>query len=638
MADIFVSHVEEDRQLALEIALRLEKAGFTTWCYEIDNLPGLSYLIQTKHEVEACKALLVIISHASMGSSQITREITRALETNKDFIPVRCGVTHAEYQRRKEEWAEAIGASSSIAASPETIEEVTPRISQGLVRLNIHPQRTIDKERIELIERELRHIICHPVHPPSIDKTPQPKVTYREETAPSEETMTPPVICFVPSEPRIKIDESRNRTRYGWHLPPFSILDEYLEKNIDNDTIVEKARTIEKALASFGVDARVAQIKVGPRITQFGIEPGWSIVYRETKGKDASGQTIIGRVEKSRTRVKTGKITCLREDIGLALGSKRVRVEAPIEGTPLIGLEIGNEKTILVGLREILETPAFSSQLTSSRFSLVIGSNPSGRIQTSTLDDLSPLLIGGDSCSGKATFISSLICTLLLNNTPDDIQFAIIDPSRLRFTHFKRLPHLATPLVTDPDKAVDLLRRINAEMNRRHRKFNQFEAKTIQQYNKKHIRGRLPVMLLVVYELADLLMVASDEVEFLLCRLAQLGRFVGLHMIVATRRVTSDVTTQLILANLPDRIAFHMFDPAESRKLLETRGAERLCGEGDMLYLRSTMAEPVRLQGCFVSDEEIEKLAEFWSTQERSTDPIFSVDSDSKRQKRKPDL
>ncbi len=637
MADIFISHVEEDWRLALEIALRLEGAGFTTWSYEIDNLPGLSYLIQTKHEVEACKALLVIISRDSMGSSQITREIIRALETNKEFIPVRFGVTHAEYQKRKEEWAEAIGTSSSVAASLETVEEVMPRILQGLFRLNIHPRPTVHQERIERIEKTLRRTKGQSAHPPSVNKAPQPIVTEGKDTISSKQTMNPPTISFIPSEPKNKLDESRKKTRYGWHLPPLSILNEYVETNIDEYAILQRAKTIEQALASFGVDAKVVQIKVGPRITQFGIEPGWNISYGEIKGKDASGQTIIRRAEKSRTRVKTSRITCLEKDIGLALGSKSIRIEAPIEGMPLIGLEVGNERTILWGLRKVLETAVFSSQAKSSSFALVIGWNPSGRIQTSTLYDLSPILIGGDLCSGKAVFISSLICTLVFDNTPDDIRFAIIDPSWLKFSRFKGLPHLAHPLVADLDEAVDLLRKINVEMDRRYKTLRQASVENIKQYNKKHAEEKLPVILLVVYGLTDLLMVAYDEVEHLLCRFAQLGRFVGLHLIVTTSQVTSDVITELIDANLPNRIAFYMREPADSRKFLLTRGAEQLCGEGDMLYRSSTMVDAIRLQGCFVSDTEIERLVEFWSAQKPTANPIFNVDSESKRPKRRSD-
>lgn len=407
-------------------------------------------------------------------------------------------------------------------------------------------------------------------------------------------------------------------TPSGWQLPPISILDKPTEVELSQSEIDKRARLIEEALASYGVEAKVVQINVGPTVTQFGVEPGWDRKYREIKEKDKDGNIRVRLEEISKTRVKVERISSLASDLALALAAPSIRIEAPVPGKSIVGIEVPNTTFGLVNLRSVIESTPFQKTLAKSKLAIALGKGPGGETIAADLTKMPHLLIAGATGSGKTACLNSIICCLLMHNTPDDVQFILIDPKRVELVNFNSIPHLAAPVVVDTDKAILALRWLNQEMDNRYQKFAQAGARNIESYNKNRQPWEtMPYIVLVIDELADLMMAAFDEVEHTLCRLAQLARATGIHLVVATQRPSVDVITGLIKANFPTRISFALTSQVDSRTILDTAGAEKLLGRGDMLYMPTDANKPKRLQGTFVSDPEIERLVNFWGSQRR---------------------
>lgn len=407
-------------------------------------------------------------------------------------------------------------------------------------------------------------------------------------------------------------------TPSGWQLPPISILDRPTEVELSQSEIEKRAQLIEEALASYGVEAKVVQINVGPTVTQFGVEPGWDRKYKEIKERDRDGNIKVRLEEVSKTRVKVDRIASLASDLALALAAPSIRIEAPVPGKPIVGIEVPNTTFGLVNLRSVIESTAFQKTFAKSKLALALGKGPGGEAIAADLTKMPHLLIAGATGSGKTACLNSIICCLLMHNTPEDVQFILIDPKRVELVNFNTIPHLIAPVVVDTDKAIMALRWLNQEMDNRYQKFAQAGARNIESYNKNRQPGdTMPYIVLVIDELADLMMAAFDEVERTLCRLAQLARATGIHLIVATQRPSVDVITGLIKANFPTRISFALTSQVDSRTILDTAGAEKLLGRGDMLYMPTDANKPKRLQGTFVSDPEIERLVHFWGDQRR---------------------
>jgi S-DNA-T family DNA segregation ATPase FtsK/SpoIIIE len=403
-------------------------------------------------------------------------------------------------------------------------------------------------------------------------------------------------------------------TPSGWQLPPIDILDRPIELKLDRDDIERRAQLIEEALASYGVEAKVVQINIGPTVTQFGVEPGWDRKYKEIKEK---GQSRVEEV--SRTRVRVERITSLANDLALALAAPSIRIEAPVPGKAMIGIEAPNTVFGSVALRSVVETTAFQKIKAKSKLALTLGKGAGGEPVVADLTKMPHLLIAGATGSGKTVCLNSTICCLLLHNSPDDLQFIMIDPKRVELVTFNSIPHLVAPVVVDTDKAVKALRWLNQEMDNRYRQFAQAGVRNIEGYNKDRSPGdEMPYLVLIIDELADLMMAAFDEVEHALCRLAQLARATGIHLVVATQRPSVDVVTGLIKANFPTRISFAVTSQVDSRTILDAVGAEKLLGRGDMLYMPTEASKPKRLQGSFVSDAETEKLVYFWGNQKQA--------------------
>jgi S-DNA-T family DNA segregation ATPase FtsK/SpoIIIE len=404
----------------------------------------------------------------------------------------------------------------------------------------------------------------------------------------------------------------------GWKLPPLEILDMSPEIQFSQADNQERARLIEEALDSYGVEAKVVQINEGPTITQFGVEPGWDRKTREVREKDKDGNVTVRLEEVSKTRVKVDRISSLQNDLALALAAPSIRIEAPVPGKSIVGIEVPNTISSLVSLRGVIETSTFQKLHAKSKLSLALGKGAGGEAIAGDLAKMPHILIAGATGSGKTVCLNAVICCLLLNNTPDDIRFIMIDPKRVELTAFNSIPHLATSVIVDAEKALEALRWLSREMNARYQTLASSGSRNIEGYNKnKQGDERMVYLVLIIDELADLIMLGGDEVEQILCHLAQMSRAVGIHLVVATQRPSVDVVTGLIKANFPTRISFAVTSQVDSRTILDIGGAEKLLGSGDMLYMPTEAAKPKRLQGCYVSDTEAERLVYFWGNQKK---------------------
>ncbi|HLF79556.1 MAG TPA: DNA translocase FtsK, partial [Dehalococcoidia bacterium] len=380
-------------------------------------------------------------------------------------------------------------------------------------------------------------------------------------------------------------------------------------------------------LASFGVDARVAAFHEGPVVTQFDIEPGWEVKYRQITERDKDGKTILDKdgrpkthsEEVSRTRVRVNQITSLSNDLALALAAPSLRIEAPVPGRSVVGIEVPNSAASVVTVRSVLETPAFQRLAVKTKLALPLGKSVSGEPVVTDLAKAPHLLIAGATGSGKSSAINSIIASILMQCRPEEVRFVMIDPKRVELAGFAMIPHLAfSNIVVDVEKVVGTLGAVIHEMEARYKRFASLAVRNIDAFNK-HPKispsERLPYWVVIIDELADLMMAAPFEVERQICRLAQLARATGIHLVVATQRPSVDVITGLIKANFPTRIAFAMSSQVDSRTILDMAGAERLLGRGDMLYMPTDASKPKRVQGVYISDAEIDRLVAFWAQQ-----------------------
>ncbi|RLT51093.1 MAG: DUF87 domain-containing protein [Chloroflexi bacterium] len=387
-----------------------------------------------------------------------------------------------------------------------------------------------------------------------------------------------------------------------WALPSISeILDPGTVAVADDEYDEQRARLIEETLESFGAPARVVEVNRGPTVTQYGVEPD----FMPARGG-------------KRTKVKVNKISSLAGDLALALAAPSIRVQAPVPGKGFVGIEVPNKHGTVVALRDSMETPEYKK--VKSSLALAFGQDVSGRAVCADLTTMPHLLIAGTTGSGKSVCVNGIITSLLLNNTPKQLRILMVDPKRVELTIYNGIPHLLAPVVTDLERVVKSLQWIAREMENRYTKFAQFGARNIVDFNAKapaKDEELLPYWVVIIDELADLMMLAPDEVERLLARLAQMARATGIHLMIATQRPSVDVVTGLIKANFPARIAFAVASSIDSRVILDHSGAEQLLGRGDMLFLAPDASAPQRIQGVFVSDAEIQKLVAYWREQDR---------------------
>jgi S-DNA-T family DNA segregation ATPase FtsK/SpoIIIE len=419
---------------------------------------------------------------------------------------------------------------------------------------------------------------------------------------------------------------------YVWSLPPLTLLETSGETKVSPADIKSKIKVIEETLQSFNVEATVREVNTGPAVTQFAIEPG------------------VG--------VRVNRVTSLDRDLALALAAPDIRIEAPIPGQSRIGIEVPNVSLHIVGLRDIMESDLFQGN--KGRLRIALGRDTHGQPVVTDLTKLPHILVAGATGSGKSVFLNSMVVGFLLQFTPDDLRMLMIDPKRVELTSFNGIPHLLRPVVTDvrmekepqmksrnkegtqsererPLTAVEALKWALWEMERRYKLFAKGQRgkdgiskvfRNIEQYRsfvKENLDSgmeHLPYIVIMIDELADLMLTAPEEVETSLCRLAQLARATGIHLVVATQRPSVDVVTGLIKANFPARAAFAVTSQVDSKVILDGGGAEKLLGRGDMLYTASDESKPVRIQGTFVSDGEADKVISFWRKQLPSAEEL----------------
>ena len=382
----------------------------------------------------------------------------------------------------------------------------------------------------------------------------------------------------------------------NYQLPPVTLLNNPVKKQtITKGDVVKKSKILQSTFNNFGIEVKIVKAIVGPSITQFQILP--------TPG------------------TKVSKIVNLSNDIALNLAAKDVRIEAPIPGKSLIGIEIPNTVNELVTMKEVFVNDADNSPL-----SVVLGKDVSGETIFTRIDKTPHLLIAGSTGSGKSVCVNTIITSILLKNKPDKVTLIMIDPKMVELSIYDGIPHLLTSVVTDPIKAADVLHKVVLEMENRYREFARARVRNMEGYNKIAAKDsdykELPYIVVIIDELADLMMVSSKEVEESIARIAQKARAAGIHMIIATQRPSVDVITGVIKTNIPSRIAFAVSSSVDSRTILDKSGAETLLGKGDMLYLSADSSKPVRIQGAFLSDEEVEKVVDYVKSQsEAQYDP-----------------
>lgn len=386
------------------------------------------------------------------------------------------------------------------------------------------------------------------------------------------------------------------RTSGGWEMPEFrELLEAGTQKHIQDEVLRDQARMIEDTLEAFGAPGKVIATNPGPVITQFGVEPGY----------------LSGRGG-SKTRVKVSAIAKLDADLALALAARSIRIEAPVPGKGYVGIEVPNPEAALVGLRDIMEDKSFTK--INSKLRVALGRSIDGAPIITDLTGLPHMLIAGTTGSGKSVCVNAVIACLLLENSPEDLQMIMVDPKRVELTGYNGIPHLISPVVVDLERIVGVLKWVTREMDERYKKFSAMGARNITDYNNRLPVGdrKMSYLVVIIDELADLMMLAPDETERVLTRLAQMARATGIHLILSTQRPSVDVVTGLIKANFPARISFAVASGVDSRVILDQPGAEKLLGRGDMLYQAPDAPAPLRVQGVFVSDAEINRITKYW--------------------------
>ena len=395
---------------------------------------------------------------------------------------------------------------------------------------------------------------------------------------------------------------------FRWRLPTLDLLAPPDSHHALQGPLERMARHVESALAEHGVTVEVKDIKAGPRIVRFGLVPGWIA----KRGEGIRENPVSGKAERSRVKVQS--ILTREKDLALALKTPFLRIEAPVPGEALVGLEVPSPSPSKVHLKEVMETQAFKRVVAKGGLPIALGQDTGGSPVVMDLTETPHFLIAGATGSGKSVCINSIVASLLFTRPPSQLRLLMVDPKRVELTPFNGIPHLIAPVIVDIDGVNVALRALTQEMMRRYKQMEEAGARNIDGYNAK-AKERFPYLVLVVDELADLMMAGGFKVEQNLVRLAQLGRATGIHLVLATQRPSVNVVTGLLKANIPTRVAFAVASQVDSRVILDTVGAEKLLGKGDMLLLHHESPKPRRVQGTLVYDAEIDKLVKFWTNQ-----------------------
>lgn len=458
----------------------------------------------------------------------------------------------------------------SISAFIDRVKDKKPAKSINIVTLNEND------EKIKVLNSSSKSNI---------------KKVESQSIKPEDKTIENHAAPISSDEPIIIQNNTTNNLNYN--LPPISLLKKSFGKlnSFSEKELLNNAQILEKTLDSFGIQAKVMQVSCGPAITRFEIQPS--------------------------PGVKVSRIVSLADDIALSLAAPDVRIEAPIPGKAAVGIEVPNKRVSSVLLRDVIETQEFR---TSSKLTIALGKDIGGNPVTADLAEMPHLLIAGATGSGKSVCINTIISSILFKAFPHEVKFLLIDPKVVELNVYNDIPHLLTPVVTDAKKAAFALNWIVSEMEKRYQTFAKEGVRDISRYNELNTTAPFSKILVIIDELADLMMVSPKEVEDSICRLAQMARAAGIHLVVATQRPSVDVITGLIKANIPSRISFAVSSQVDSRTILDMSGAEKLLGKGDMLFFPVGASKPIRIQGAYISEEEVEKLVDFIKKQKQ---PIY---------------
>lgn len=480
------------------------------------------------------------------------------------------------WYKKRTDWKQAL--ADYIMSYYQKRRQQQPQVASQTVQPNQPPKRT---EKKPIVIHDFEDQLLH-------------TKTKEQLSLPIQESKKEPPHDAKKVEPEPDVEFAEKKVT-NYQIPPLTLLEEMKKSTKqDKQNVSEKSAKLEATLASFGVHVNVTEASRGPAVTRYEVQPE------------------VG--------VKVSRIVNLADDLALALAAKDIRIEAPIPGKSAIGIEVPNPEVAVVGLRNVLESSDY--QDAEAKLSIALGRDISGAPIIANLASMPHLLVAGATGAGKSVCINGLIVSLLYKARPDEVKLMMIDPKMVELNIYNGIPHLLTPVVTDPRKAAIALKKVVKEMEKRYELFAKAGARDMERYNQlaqeKPETERLPYIVVIVDELADLMMVAPADVEDAICRLAQMARAAGIHLIIATQRPSVDVITGVIKANIPSRIAFAVSSSADSRTILDMGGAEKLLGRGDMLYLPIGASKPLRVQGTFVTDEEVEAIVNFVKTQQEA--------------------
>lgn len=545
-----------------------------------------------------CSALLIFNVHLSDVMDFIRKQTANASEKIAERKAEREARRMEEEQEREEQ----------VVATPVT-PDVTPVQTETTEKPKEprKPHSLLDRMKDVFFDEYEDETLMQEEHTPSPMVEPDEVIPPKEPVAPVMPVQpVAPVTVQKPEEPEFEDDGedigelsmSGEQNDEDYQLPPVTLLNPVQQSDQSNErTIVERnIRILERTFASFGVDAKVMpNPMLGPAVTKYEIQPA------------------IG--------VKVSKIVNLSDDIALALAAKDIRIEAPIPGKPYVGIEVPNSQTSFVSFSDVIQSAIQSPK----PLDVPLGRDISGNVRLCDITKMPHMLIAGSTGSGKSVCINGIITSILMKTKPHEVKLMMIDPKMVELNVYNGIPHLLTPVVTNPRKAAQALQKVVAEMEKRYELFASMGMRNIdgynahvEQYNRETGENNptLPYIVVIVDELADLMMVASNEVEDAIIRLAQMARAAGIHMILATQRPSVDVITGIIKANVPSRIAFAVSSGTDSRTIIDANGAEKLLGRGDMLYMPMGENKPIRVQGAFLTDEEVERIVDFVKNQQ----------------------
>ncbi|MBO0461178.1 DNA translocase FtsK [Enterococcus sp. DIV1298c] len=570
-------------------------------------------------------AVLLIIGGATLISNIEGHQLLDGLQTMGEKFqqllegdPEKQARKQAVKEERQKQRAEAKEAKRLAAKEAAEAEMAEMEQKQATRQNNFDEQASNSYE-----EKEPEQLSFVPID--SFQGNVQSPVMERPTQATAQPTETQELSeeeLFEDDGTALEFEIEAEEENQAYELPSIDLLDsaQTVDQSDEYKKIEKNIGVLEQTFQSFGVDAKVVKASLGPSVTKFEIQPA------------------VG--------VKVSKIVSLTDDIALALAAKDVRMEAPIPGKSLIGIEVPNSKISMVSFREIIEAqPDHPDKL----LEVPLGRDVSGRVQTADLSKMPHLLVAGSTGSGKSVAINGIITSILMRAKPHEVKLMMIDPKMVELNMYNGIPHLLTPVVTNPRKAAQALQKVVQEMEERYEKFAATGVRNISGYNEfvqqKNLENgtkhpTLPFIVVIVDELADLMMVASNEVEDAIIRLAQMARAAGIHMILATQRPSVDVITGIIKANVPSRMAFAVSSGTDSRTIIDSNGAEKLLGRGDMLFLPMGENKPIRVQGAFISDHEVERVVSFVTDQQEAnyeekmmpTDEVESTGSNEQPQ------